>query len=624
MIKNLIDETLKATPLAAHREANRLIKTPSAQIELEKLQVKLGKDAGTKHQLSRRFQKSLREMASVNSPVFEYLFDNLLGDAHTHAFTVDVDTATISHLKKLNKNASLVFLPSHRSYADPFIMARTVVDNGLKRTRVLGGDNLSFFPFGAISRRSGGIFIRRQFGNDPYYKAAIRATISNILAEGDNLEWYLEGGRSRSGKLLAPKVGLLKYLFNAKADGVDRDIILVPTSITYEQLHEVKAMLQQDLTGYKPKEGMLWLADYARKQRTWVGNVHVRFGEPMSLNERIAQHEQAAEPDNFLIEKTAIEVFRRINEVTPVTAQALVTLTLLSADGCAMTLSDIHKQIRPLLDYIQAGSLPNSLLSPLNYQHGVLNTLNSLIDTNTLEVHDDGSEPVYFVHREQYEVAAFYRNSAIHWFVNRAILELAMFIAIREDSEDLVGSGKQATLDLRDLLKFEFFFNDKQAFRSDLLWESNVFDENWKANSSKKDQFIERLHKAPFIISHAILPSFLEAYWVMAKNLAEHADHLPVDSAALIQKCIDSGRRFLLQKVLHHPESISKELFKNALKLAKNRGLLDHKNDDIGALRAQLLGECERNLSAINGLRELNNTRRSSASNNENMELENA
>ncbi|MDN5874104.1 MAG: 1-acyl-sn-glycerol-3-phosphate acyltransferase, partial [Sinobacteraceae bacterium] len=384
-------ELLSVSPLASHAEARRVMQSPLFKAVVTKLSERPGRSEA---RIRRQVESCLREMVSLDSSAYKWLWDHALGPSHTRAFTVNADGGMLKQLKKLNRSYPLVFLPSHRSYADPFLTTQIFREHGLRRAHILGGDNLKFFPFAQIAQHSGGVFIRRSLGDDEIYKAVLRNYLMYLVGCGENLEWYMEGGRSRTGKLRPPKYGLLTYLIDAIREGVAEDVMLVPMSLTYDQLHEVGAMTRQELSGRKPKEGLAWLMDYARKQRQWIGQVHVRFGEPLSLAERLnSDAGNKAEP-RWQVEKVAFEVFRRINAAAPVTAQALVTLALLAARGRALTLGEVYAQLNPLLDYAHARSLPVSHLVPLHYYHGVLDTLGTLIRTKVVERFDGGEQPV--------------------------------------------------------------------------------------------------------------------------------------------------------------------------------------------------------------------------------------
>src|SRR5690606_29653607 len=147
-------------------------------------------------------------------PFFGFLLDRALGPLHARAWSLEVDWAALKRLEK-DGNKPLVFLPTHRSYADTFVLRKVLRAVGMPRNFVLGGDNLRFFPLSTIGRRAGVVFIRRSFRNDEIYKLALREYLRYLVASGANLEFYMEGGRSRTGKLRRPRYGLLSYLVEA-------------------------------------------------------------------------------------------------------------------------------------------------------------------------------------------------------------------------------------------------------------------------------------------------------------------------------------------------------------------------------------------------------------------------
>jgi glycerol-3-phosphate O-acyltransferase len=599
---NPLRELLDTTPMGPRLEARRVARQPRFVALIEQLATRLGKPVEV---IRSEAESCLAEMTSLSTRAGTWLWDHALGPAHTRAFTVDADAVAIAKLKKLNEQHALVFLPSHRSYADVFITSRTFGEQGLRRPRILGGDNLRFFPMGPIARSSGGVFIRRSFKNADVYKAMLQEYLTHLVAGGENLEWYMEGGRSRTGKLRPPKYGLLSYLVYAIRSGAAKDVILVPTSITYDQLHEVQAMMSQETSGNKPKEGLPWLIDYARTQQTWIGEVHLRFGEPLSLADRIAEAGEDKERNRYLVEKTAFEVFKRINDATPVTTQALATLALLTSGERALTLDEVFRQLRPLLDYLKARSLPVSEVEALRHHHGVMATLDTLVKTGIVTRFESGTEPVYRISPGKHAVAAYYRNSAVHWFINRAILELAMWKAARSGAEDLVKSGKQETLALRDLLKFEFIFSDRAGFREELLAESDLFDPDWRNRIATARQRIDMIADAPFLICPTVLPTFLEAYFIVADRLAARPAGAAIDDKDFLDECMSVGQQYVLQQRVLHPECLSRELFGNALRLAGNRELVKPGGNELSARREAFARECEAHMEALIALERL-------------------
>ena len=251
-----------------------------------------------------------------------------------------VDAAGLPGLRELDRKHSLVFLPNHRSYLDPLVLRAALAGRGFRPNYVLGGVNLALWPLSELGRRAGLIFIRRSTRDDPVYPAMLRLYLGYLLRGRANLEWYFEGGRTRTGKLRPPRMGVLKWLVDAyRANqaidpGVD-DVILVPVSIVYDQQHEVSALSFEEGGGAKTPESLAWVVRFARAQSRRRGRVHVRFGPTLSLREALEEAAvRAGSGDSSeVVPRVAFEVAHRINAATPITPSALVTFGLLDNDG---------------------------------------------------------------------------------------------------------------------------------------------------------------------------------------------------------------------------------------------------------------------------------------------------
>src|SRR5499427_8911009 len=378
-------------------------------------------------EVAQRARADLDGLVASMSPVAVDLLSGALRPLHAYAWEVQAGTAGLDRLRELNRRHALVFLPSHRSYVDPLLLADVLAAHDFPRNHVLSGDNLRFWPIGPLARHAGIIFIRRSFGDDEIYKLALREYLGFLLAKRFNLEWYMEGGRSRTGKLRPPRYGLLAYVAEAVARGRAEDAWLVPVAITYDQLREVSAMAAEQAGAAKKAEGLGWLAGYARGQLVRVGTVRVRFAEPISLRAALPPGGPDGDKDawRLALQKVAFEVAVRINQVTPVTATALVTLALLGVRDRALTLGQVRGVLEPLRDYLAERKLPYSR-EILDTDAGVRRVLGALSQQNVVTIYAGGEEPVYAIERGQHLVAAFYRNSAIHHFVDRAVAELVL------------------------------------------------------------------------------------------------------------------------------------------------------------------------------------------------------
>jgi glycerol-3-phosphate O-acyltransferase len=503
----------------------------------------------------------LESLAASVSPLAVDLLSAALRPLHARAWEVQADTAGLERLRELNRRHALVFLPSHRSYADSLLLADVLTASDFPRNHVISGDNLSFWPVGPLAKRAGVIFIRRSFGGDEVYKFALRAYLGYLLAKRFNLEWYMEGGRSRTGKLRPPRYGLLTYLAEAIERGYAQDACLVPVSITYDQLAEASAMAAEQSGRAKKAEGLSWLASYARGQLNRIGTAAVRFAEPLSLREAMAADGDAGDQDawRLRLQKVAFEVAVRINRVTPATATAMVTLALLGVRDRALTLGQVRHVLEPLRDYLAERGLPRTD-DALRTGEGVCRVLGALARQRVVTIYDGGEEPVYAIEQGQHLVAAFYRNSAIHHFVDRAVAELVLLSppAARWDE----------AMRLRDQLKFEFFFPDKQAYRAQLSAELARLDPGWESADGRTV-----LERSRLLMAHRVLRSFLDAQLVVAERLSAHDPARPVEEKEFLAECGGVGQQMLLQGRLHGPESLSRELFSGALRLAANQDL---------------------------------------------------
>ena len=560
--------------------------SPHFRAEVAQLAAGLGL---TEQEAMGRAEADLASLVASMSPIAVDLLSSTLRPLHAYAWDVQVDTAGLDRWRALNREHALVFLPSHRSYADPLLLADVLAEHDFPRNHVLGGDNLRFWPIAPLARRAGIVFIRRSFGDDEIYKLALREYLGFLLAKRFNLEWYMEGGRSRTGKLRPPRYGLLAYVAEAVARGRAEDAWLVPVAITYDQLREVSAMAAEQAGAAKKAEGLGWLAAYARGQLARIGTVHVRFAEPISLRAALppggpdgdsAGLDPATPPKDawrLALQKVAFEVAVRINRVTPVTATALVTLALLGVRDRALTLGQVRGVLAPLRDYLAERGLPHSR-EILDTDAGVQRVLGALSQQNVVTVYEGGEQPVYAIERGQHLVAAFYRNSAIHHFVDRAVAELVLLSAPADRWDE--------AMRLRDQLKFEFFFPDKTAYRAVLQAELDRLDPGWETVADGRAV----LERSELLVANRVLRSFLDAQLVVAERLAARPPDQPFAEREFLGECGGVGQQMLLQGRLHGPESLSRELFASAVKLAANLDLLGPGGDGLAQRRRAFAG----------------------------------
>ena len=529
-------------------------------------------------EVEREAVRAFGEMIARHDPTAVAAYKGI-GALFSRRYRVDVDHEALNRLRELDREHALLWLPSHRSYLDMFYLEQVAQDAGIRPAFVLGGDNLDFWPIGPILRRAGVLYIRRDTHDAPIYRFALRTYLGYIVATGQNLTWSIEGGRSRMGKLRPPRYGALRYVVDAVRNSQGPDPMVVPVSVVYEQLAEVAAMTAEALGGSKKPEGIGWLLRFARTQPGRVSTVRIDFGEPMPLRARIAELDRDPRAKGQEVERLALEVCHRINRVTPAIPTAVVTLALLGAER-ALTLNETIEALTPIISYLTSHpTTPHMLGSELKDAGWVRSTLDQLTDAGVLHRFTGGDETVWHIAPEQHLVAAFYRNTLIHLLVNRSIAELAMFMAREHATGDLRESIWNHAMSLRQLLKFDFFFASRAEFSDELIAEVSLIDSAWEGRQVREpivtraqiDLWFER--SKPHL-AHIILRPFFDAYRVVADQLARWPHDREVDEELLLERCLGFGQQQVLQAKLHSAESVTLELFRNALKLADNKGVL--------------------------------------------------
>lgn len=489
---------------------------------------------------------------------------------------IDYDSDELAAVCRMSESVPLVFLPSHKSNFDHLTLQHLFYENGLPQTHTAAGINMNFFPIGPFLKRTGAFFIRRDFKNNAPYKFALRRYLDYLLSRRFSLEWYIEGGRSRTGKLRPPRYGMLSYVVEAYERGACEDVMFIPVSIAYDQIQDVSAHVAEASGGKKQSEGAGWLFRQLSKDLSdSYGRIYVRFGAPIQLAEFLASvgiDEEADDPRSTVIPKLAFEVSTRINEVTPITPISLVSMVLLSGDGSAMNFADLQNMLQPIATFVAERSLPTT--EPLDFQadEQIRKSLNSLITHGVVEEFDGVDEPIYSIAHRQHLAASYYRNTIIHFFVTTAITELAL-VRVRTDP-DAARSVFDEALELRDLLKFEFFFPAIDAFVGEVRHELLRRNSSWRSLLESGDVGA-LLHGFDPKMAPLVLRPFFESYRIIAEVIERDTYVAQLDEKTIKKDAMSLGGQYLRQQAIASPESVSNPLFESALSLAKYRNLLE-------------------------------------------------
>jgi len=435
---------------------------------------------------------------------------------------------------------------------------------------MFGGANLNFPGLGFLLHRAGAIFIRRSFQDNELYKITLRHYVGYLMEKRFPMNWAFEGTRSRLGKLMPPRYGLLKYVLEACHATDARNIHIIPIAISYDLIRDVEEYATEQTTRGKGAESLRWFIGYIRSLARPMGKVYVDIGEPVVL-------QQAPDPeDKLALSKIAFEVAVAANEVTPITFPSLVTMSLLGAAPKALTRNEVLEDLKALLRWAQARNLRISKDFDPAYADQIQHLLGIMLDEGIVTRYDEGPEVVYGIGLDQHAVASYYRNTVIHFFVNKAIIELALLKASENEGPDALDVFWTEVDQLRDLFKFEFFYAPTDEFHQQIRAELDRYDLNWPILLRQGTVgFSQLLNRMTPLVSHVTLLIYTEAYSVVAALAArmEHAETL--EEEACVSAALKFGRQAYLQRRISSEASIGKLLFSNGYKMLQSRRLTE-------------------------------------------------
>lgn len=480
------------------------------------------------------------------------------------------DKAAVEKMRQLVRQHPSMLLWTHKTYLDGMVLPKLLYDNDFPMPHMFGGANLNFPGLGFLLHRAGAIFIRRSFQDNELYKITLRHYVGYLMEKRFPMNWAFEGTRSRLGKLMPPRYGLLKYVLEACHATDARNIHIIPISISYDLIRDVEEYATEQTSHGKGAESLRWFIGYIRSLARPMGKVYVDIGEPVVLD-------QAPDPeDKLALSKIAFEVAVEANHVTAITFPSLATMSLLGAAPKALTEKEVVADLRALLAWAQARNLRISKDFDPAYADQIQNLLGIMLDEGIVTRYDEGPEVVYGIGLNQHAVASYYRNTVIHFFVNKAIIELALLKASENEGPDALDVFWTEVDQLRDLFKFEFFYAPTEAFHQQIREELDRYDEDWPILLSQGTVgFSQLLNRMTPLVSHITLLIYTEAYSVVAALAARMGHSQTLEEDACVADALKFGRQAYLQRRISSEASIGKLLFRNGFNMLKSRRLTE-------------------------------------------------
>ena len=323
----------RALPSGIQRIREEILRTREMQAEIARIKQDRGKG---KAQVERQISRYLSEIAadfSMANIEFMCMSLTLLFSRLYDEIVCDMDS--LEKVREAGRQGPLIILPCHRSHVDYLVISWLFYANGLVPPHIAAGANLNFFPIGYLFRRSGAFFMRRSFKGNEAYSIAFRDYLRKLIKEGYWIEFFVEGGRSRTGKMLSPKYGLLTRVIEAIKSGAASDVNLIPVYLGYEHIIEEQAYTQEMAGATKQKENITSLLRTTRVLWSKYDRLYVNFGEPLSCRTLLEDAGQMDEPNTGeahtkFVRRTAYRVLAGINDVAIVTPSAATALALLT------------------------------------------------------------------------------------------------------------------------------------------------------------------------------------------------------------------------------------------------------------------------------------------------------
>jgi glycerol-3-phosphate O-acyltransferase len=279
-----------------------------------------------------------------------------------------IESHRLQTLSEASDGASVVYVPCHRSHVDYLLLSYLVWHQGLPPPHVAAGANLNLPVVGGILRRGGAFFLRRSFRGDPLYGAVFAEYLHAMIVRGFPIEYFVEGGRSRSGRTLPPKAGLLAMTVESWLRAPQRPLRFVPVYVGYERLIEGESHVAELSGQPKQKESLLGLLRSLRRLHERFGRVHVNAGEPIDLGSFLAARGLRppvadAAALRAAIGALALEIVARINDAAVVAPVNLVSAAMLGTPRHAMDAGELVVQVGLLRDL--AERLPHAARTTL-------------------------------------------------------------------------------------------------------------------------------------------------------------------------------------------------------------------------------------------------------------------
>ena len=381
-----------------------------------------------KKQLTKKAYRYANEICSD----LQYPIVSLLASGFTWFWNTRYEglhTNNLEEIRELSKDNALIYLPCHRSHIDYCALTYLLYENGLMIPQVAAGNNLNLPIIGGILRGAGAVFMRRTFMSNSLYSTVFFEHIRALMTRGNSIEFFPEGGRSRTGLSLPSRPGLLSLIIRSYASLKDQNVKIVPVYIGYEKILEGQSYLSELAGGKKEKESILDPLKVFKDFRNYLGNAYLNFSKPIDLDTFLKENVEndyfissPQEKPQWLQEVTSRlgqDVIRSINNSVAVTSTSLFSLALLTSSTQALSEEDLIERINFFLSLIE--SSPDYKDVWMTHT-GVKEIIDKTEKLGFIKPTLISSKKVYRPSSDEVATLSFYKNNIAHLFMLESLI----------------------------------------------------------------------------------------------------------------------------------------------------------------------------------------------------------
>lgn len=503
--------------------------------------------------------------------LFKKVFDGL-----------NVKPQEVEQVREAMKTKPVVFVACHRSHFDYLLIPYVLFLNDMVTPYTAAGINLAFWPIGGVLRGGGAFFIRRSFRGNALYSLCLKKYVEYLLKNRFNVKFFIEGTRSRTGRMLPPAYGILKMIVEACNNQAIEDVALIPTSLCYDEIPEQGAYSRELAGEQKTKESAVELLKSRDIVKRNLGKVYVRFAPHLSVRSLLQREKVENISPTLGLQKTAFQICKTINDITPITPKAILSSVLLSETQNAFQLDKIHRLNQYLLQYASYRNYPLVTDREESLRRVTEQLLKKLQKSGVLAQNDAKVPRDYFCDPKKRLLLSIYRNSAVHCFTNASVFNLSLFSCLSEvqkegslSTVELMDRIRAKMLSLRNLFKFEFFFSPTKEFIEEVRMDFTFFfpgidrEEVPKLGlAALKSMDLSRIENSRVFLK--MFSDLFESYLFLLRQCRRYENQI-VEKKVFLQKSLKAMQGELNQKVLNYSESISQQNLLNGLQFFENQ-----------------------------------------------------